>query len=230
MIQQNQFSQILGEKVENWLPRKRPTKQIIQGIYCSIEVLDVEKHGNSLFDAFQLNNPGDTWTYLPFGPFTNSKEFKKWLQEASKSNIYYCIFDEENSSPQGIASYRDIDVNHGVIEVGSIHFSKLLQKTRAATEAIYLMINYVFEELGYRRCQWRCNTINQESCKAAERFGFKLEGIFRQYRVFKGYNWDVAWYSIIDCEWPALKIKFQKWLDPNNFDKQGKQKIKLQEM
>src|SRR5262249_23531809 len=132
--------------------------------------------------------------------------------------------------PIGKASYLRINPLHGVIEIGHLHFSKFLKRTAAATEAIYLMIQHLFDELGYRRCEWKCNALNQASRKAALRFGFKFEGIFRQNYVLKSHNRDTAWFSIIDNEWPQLKEKFQKWLDPNNFDCNGKQIIKLSDI
>ncbi|MBV8803091.1 MAG: GNAT family N-acetyltransferase, partial [Gammaproteobacteria bacterium] len=133
-------------------------------------------------------------------------------------------------SPLGIAGYLRITPNHGVIEIGHLHFSKLLKQTPLATEAIYLMLKQVFDEYKYRRCEWKCNNLNEPSHKAAKRFGFTFEGIFRQHYVFKNQNRDTAWYSIIDSEWPILKEKFEKWLHSNNFTPSGKQILKLAEI
>ena len=228
MYKQNQFGQTTGLQVENWIPRELPSQKTMFGNYCVLEFLDINKHAAKLFTAFQFNNPGETWTYLPFGPFDTYDEFKEWLNKSSLSKQVFVI--NQNDSPQGIACFHDIDLEHGVIEIGSIHYSKLLQKTQAATEAMYLMMHRVFEEHGYRRYQWRCNALNQNSRYAAERLGFKFEGTFRQTNIFKGCNRDTAWYSIIDNEWPTLKMKFQKWLDLNNFDVHGNQLSKLQEI
>ncbi len=228
MTEQNQFNQVIGHRIENWMPKQKPRREIMLGNYCKLEPLDINSHTSKLFEAFQMNNQGETWTYLPFGPFNTEIEFKVWLSKVTLEKLFYTIIDNKHNLPQGFASYHDIDLEHGVIEVGSIHYSKLLQKTRTGTEAMYLMMHHVFEELDYRRYQWRCNALNKGSRTAAERLGFKFEGIFRQSNVFKGYNRDTAWYSIIDNEWPALKVKFQRWLDPSNFDTNGNQKVSLQ--
>jgi len=231
-IEKNQFGQILGNPVEDWVPRVAPAKERMWGYYCILEPLDVSRHGADLFKAYQFNNPGDTWTYLPFGPFETYEEFDKWLKARSalEGYIFFTVIDKNTHLPQGIASYHHLDLAHGTVEVGAIHYSKRLQKTRAATEAMYLMMYQIFQKLGYRRYQWRCDSLNQASRNAAERLGFTFEGIFRQTNVFKGRNRDTAWYSIIDSEWPILKGKFEKWLDPNNFDENGNQKVKLKEI
>lgn len=226
----NKFNQNIGLSAKDWTPRQIPPTSSMYGDYCFLEFLDIDKHAPALFEAFKFNNQGETWTYLPFGPFDTYNKFKDWLGKASLEKMFFTIIDKQSNTPQGLASYHDINLDHGVIEVGSIHYSKALQKTCAATEAMYLMMHRVFEELGYRRYQWRCNALNQGSCRAAERLGFKFEGIFRQSNVFKRHNRDTAWYSIIDSEWPELKVKFQKWLDLKNFDTHGKQIKKLQEV
>lgn len=228
MLKKNQFDQIIGFPVEHWSARPLPPKKVIPGNYCRLEPLNMAQHGEQLFEAFQLNNPGDTWTYLPYGPFATYPEFKQWLAMADAHQFFYTIIETETQTPQGIARYHKVDPEHGVIEVGSIHYSKALQKSRAATEAMYLMMQFAFDELGYRCYKWRCNALNQGSRKAAERLGFQFEGIARQGYVFKGYNRDNAWYSIIDSEWPALKAKFLKWLSPDNFDVSGNQILRLQ--
>lgn len=224
----NQFGQVIGNVVENWQPRKMPVIKEINGHFCRLLPLDINQQAEPLFNAF--NNQDEIYTYLPFGPFQTYDSFKQWLQSASLSKLYFTIYDHGSNSLQGLASFHDIDTDHGVIEVGSVLYSKLLQKTTASTEAMYLMMKEVFEELGYRRYQWRCNALNLASKKAAERLGFIFEGISRQHYVFKGRNRDTAWYSIIDKEWPALKHKFEKWLSPNNFDGCGNQIVKLNDI
>jgi RimJ/RimL family protein N-acetyltransferase len=226
----NQFDQVIGFPVDNWTTRPLPPRKIIPGQYCRLEPLNVAQHGQQLFAAFRLNNPGDTWTYLPYGPFDTYAEFESWLTKAEARQCFFTIIDTETQTPQGVASYHEADPAHGVIEVGGIHYSKALQKSRAATEVMYLMMQLAFDELGYRCYKWRCNALNQGSRKAAERLGFQFEGIARQAYVFKGHNRDTAWYSIIDSEWPALKAKFLKWLSPDNFDAQGNQKLRLQDI
>ena len=229
MHQKNQFGQIIGRQVDNWNTCQKPKKNIIYGKYCILEPLEINKHANNLYDSLALDNQGESWTYLPYGPFDTLNEFQDWLKTTSSDSntLLYSILDNKTQQPIGISGYLRINPEHGVIEIGHLHFSKLLKRTSLATEAIYLMIKLIFDNLGYRRCEWKCNSLNEPSRIAAERFGFKFEGIFRQNYVFKNRNRDTAWFSIIDSEWPVLKTKFQKWLDPNNFDSTGKQIFKL---
>jgi RimJ/RimL family protein N-acetyltransferase len=214
--------------LKNWVERKIPSLIKMKGQYCYLETLDIPQHAPPLFSVFQ--NTPEIWKYLPWGPFETYDCFEAWLRQDSLLRRYFTIIDAYNEQVQGLASYMDIDTTHGVIEIGAIHYSKLLQNTRAGTEAMYLMMQRVFEELQYRRLQWRCNSFNIKSRNAALRLGFKFEGIFRQTNVFKGHNRDTAWYSIIDSEWPQLKEKFEKWLLPSNFDAHGKQFTKLLEI
>lgn len=228
MSNKNEFNQTVGFAVKNWQPALRPTKNILQGQYCTLELFDISKHAAKLFSALQINNLGESWTYLPYGPFENENEFSAWLQKAMQDPtvVFYAILDNKKN-PIGICSYLAINPEHGSIEVGHLHFSKLLQRTPAATEAMFLMMQYAFEELNYRRYEWKCNSLNEPSIKAALRLGFKFEGTFRQHNVFKGCNRDTNWYSIIDSEWPALKENFMRWLKPSNFDRDGHQKTNL---
>jgi|SRR6185437_10138055 len=227
---QNKTEQNLGVTIDGWTPRKEPTHTKMVGKYCVLEPLNIELHAAALFTAFLYNNEsGETWQYLPFGPFDTLEDFKHGLRNVSSDKITFTIIDLQTNTPQGMASYMDIDNTHGSIEVGAIHYSKQLQCTRAATEAMYLMMHRVFEELAYRRYQWRCNALNQGSRRAAGRLGFKFEGVFRQHYVFKGRNRDTAWFSMLDSEWSELKPKFEKWLSPDNFDLHGKQILKLQD-
>lgn len=232
MNEKNEFGQIVGFVVENWQPAKFPIKEKMLGQYCKLEHLDISKHAPSLFDSLSIDNFGDSWTYLPYGPFASLEDFCQWLELASsEKDIFFCvILDIEINKPLGICSYLRINPMHGCIEVGHIHFSKLLKRSPAATEAMYLMMNYAFEDLKYRRYEWKCNSLNQASIDAAKRLGFSFEGIFRQCNVFKERNRDTAWFSIIDTEWPRIKGKFQRWLNPDNFDQTGKQKISLREI
>lgn len=225
----NEFNQIVGQEIINWTPKEKPANSIINGSYCVLEPLDINKHATQLFDSFLIDNQGESWTYLPYGPFNSCDEFKSWLKStlADKDTQLYSILDIKNHCPVGIAGYLRINPEHGVIEIGHLHFSKLLQKTPAATEAMYLMMSYVFDTLKYRRYEWKCNSLNIASREAAVRLGFTFEGIFRQSNVFKHRNRDTAWFSILDCEWPALKTKFKSWLNPENFDAKGTQKISL---
>lgn len=232
MHQKNQFGQIIGNRVDNWIPCQKPPQKVIQGTYCILEPLEINKHSSKLFDSLAIDNKGESWTYLPYGPFNTLNEFQEWLNTtmADINTLFYAILNVKTHQPIGISGYLRINSEHGVIEIGHLHFSKLLKRTPLATEAIYLMLQLIFDELGYRRCEWKCNALNEPSRMAAERFGFKFEGIFRQHYVFKNHNRDTAWFSILDSEWPIIKEKFQKWLAPSNFDATGKQILKLSEL
>jgi len=229
MNEKNKFNQPVGGMVENWCGARRPAESVLRGRDCILEPVNVKRHGAQLFDSLSLDNRGESWTYLPYGPFDTVDQFEHWLEETSleKDTFLYAIFDSKTQAPIGVAGYLRINPEHGVIEVGHIHFSQLLKKTTAATEAMYLMMHNAFEQLGYRRYEWKCHSLNQASRNAALRLGFTFEGIFRQSNVFKNRNRDTAWFSIIDSEWPKIKDKFSQWLSPDNFDNHGNQIQKL---
>lgn len=228
----NEFNQPIGFPVQNWCAKSKPGNHHWMGRYCILEPLTIEKHAEKLFHAFLVETRGESWTYLPYGPFESISEFRDWLKTilAESDTLLYAILEKETNQPVGISGYLRITPTHGVIEIGHLHFSNLLKKKPAATQAIYLMLYHVFEDLKYRRCEWKCNSLNQPSMNAAERFGFKFEGIFRQHLVVKNCNRDTAWFSIIDTEWPEIKGKFQRWLSSENFDQAGNQKIKLRDI
>jgi len=219
----------LGVLVNNWAGAKAPEKSFMVGHYCKLEALSIDAHAEALFDAFSQDKEHKNWTYLPYGPFESSEDFKEWLKNTSSGNDpqFYAIINQQNNAVMGVASYLKINPEHGVIEVGHVHFSPKLQRTPIATEAMYLMMQYVFDELGYRRYEWKCNALNEKSRNAALRFGFSFEGVFRQALVVKGRNRDTAWYSMLDSEWPQAKKAFELWLLPDNFDNDGKQKESL---
>lgn len=229
MPELNEFNQILGRGVPGWAPVQKPSTAVMQGRYCTLEILSPERHGDQLF---QQLGKGESWTYLPYGPFASGDDFKAWLGEkqAEKDTLLYAILDANTRQAVGIAGYLRINPEHGVIEVGHLHYSGLLQRTPMSTEAMYLMMRHVFDELHYRRYEWKCNSLNEDSKRAALRLGFRFEGIFRQSNVFKDRNRDTAWFSIIDSEWPEIKEKFQRWLDPANFDANGRQIKSLREI
>jgi RimJ/RimL family protein N-acetyltransferase len=201
----------------------------MHGRLCRLDPLD-PAHAAPLFEAHALDREGRNWTYLPYGPFASSAEYTRWVEWASAQDDpqFFAIVDGA-TRPVGVASYLRIEPAMGVIEVGHLAFSPLLQRRPAATEAMYLMMRRVFEELGYRRYEWKCDALNAPSRRAAERLGFTYEGTFRQMHVVKGRNRDTAWFSITDSEWPVLKRAFEGWLDPANFDAAGAQRRRLGE-
>jgi len=220
--------QPIGFSIGDWTPPVRPPAEPMIGRYCRLERLDADRDGQSLFDAYALDSEGRNWTYLPQGPFENYAEFHIWLSGMAKLDdpFFFTIIDAESQTSVGIASYLRITPPAGSIEVGHIHYSPLLQRTPAATEAMYLMMEQAFA-LGYRRYEWKCDALNAPSRMAAQRLGLSYEGVFRQATVYKQRNRDTAWYATIDREWPDLKQAFEQWLDPNNFDNDRNQKTRL---
>ena len=225
----NALDQPIGEPVLNWQPVSPPPRTSIRGRFCRIEPVNVDGHGHQLFAAFHMDQASRNWTYLPYGPFSAEGEFLNWMATSCLGDdpLFYAVVDEVSGNAVGLASYLRIEPTIGVIETGHIHYSRLLQQQPAATEAMFLMMRRVFSELGYRRYEWKCDALNAPSRRAAERLGFRFEGIFRQATIYKGRNRDTAWYSILDREWPALEKAFSRWLDPSNFDELGQQKIGL---
>ncbi len=225
----NALGQPVGFPVPDWSAANRPTGPLTSGRYCRLEPLDPALHGQALFDAFVRDSADHNWTYLPYGPFDSLGVFERWLIQISNRTdpFFYSIVDLSTGQAVGLASYLRIDPAAGVIEVGHIHFSSLLQRTTLATESMYLMMHYVFSELGYRRYEWKCDGLNQPSRSAAVRLGFSFEGIFRQATMYKNRNRDTAWYAIIDQEWPHLNTAYAAWLDPENFGSNGVQKKSL---
>lgn len=230
--QRNEFGQIVGALIKNWQAKQFPPLIVMKGHYCTLEPINIEKHRINLFASLSQDNQRQSWTYLPYGPFDTCEQFQACLIDtaSAEDTQLYAILDPKTQLPIGIAGYLRISPEHGVIEVGHLHFSAMLKRTPAATEAMYLMMRYAFDELQYRRYEWKCNSLNQASRHAALRLGFTFEGIFRQSNVFKNHNRDTVWFSIIDSEWPALKSRFERWLDPSNFDYRGNQLVKLQEI
>lgn len=228
----NEFGQPVGEAVPDWNGSKYPTGELLEGRLCRLEQLDVEQHGDDLADAFALDAEGRLWTYMSVGPFGTKEVLKDWIATASKGRdpLFYAVVEMTSAKAVGIASYMRIAPEAGSIEVGTIAYSPLLQRTSLATEAMFLMMAHAFETLGYRRYEWKCDSLNAASRKAAERYGFSYEGIFRQALVYKGRNRDTAWFSILDREWPAIKEAFVGWLDPENFDLNGQQKHRLADL
>ncbi|MEZ4710901.1 MAG: GNAT family protein [Caldilineaceae bacterium] len=224
------FGQPIGHPLPGWTERPHPARITLEGAYCRLEPLDAAHHAESLFAAFAGAPNDPLWTYLPYGPFAELSAYKTWLASVQPSSdpLFFTIVEQETDAPMGLAAYLRIEPKTGVIEVGHINYAPRLQQTRAATEAMFLMMRHVFDELGYRRYEWKCDALNAPSRRAAERLGFQFEGLFRQATMYKGRNRDTAWFSIIDSEWPGLKAAFEQWLHPSNFDAQGRQKARLQ--
>ena len=229
MIQRvNSFGQPIGPELPGWLPPPRPARTVLAGRFCRVEPLDVERHARPLHDANSLDPEGRMWTYLFSGPFASLEEYRAWLapRPASEDPLFFAFVDLRRAQAVGAGAYMRIDPANGVMEVGHLAFSPLMQRTPVATEAMYLMMKHAFE-LGYRRYEWKCDALNAASRHAAERLGFTFEGIFRQAIVYKGRSRDTAWYSILDREWPGLDAAFRAWLDPANFDAEGVQRRSL---
>jgi len=210
-------------------PAKLPERITIPGRYVTLVPLSAAAHGDALWDAVKGEQNDSLWLYLFDGPYRERAEFDASLKskELSSDPFFYSILDNATGKAVGIASLMRIDPKNRVIEVGSILYSPLLQRTRGATEAMYLMMRYAFETLGNRRYEWKCNALNEPSRAAALRLGFTFEGVFRQHMIAKGLNRDTAWYSVIDSEWPNVKQAFETWLAPDNFTTDGVQKKKL---
>jgi len=207
---------------------RRPDHGALTGMFCSLEPL-TRAHIPDLFAAFSADAKGVIWDYLPYGPFPNEVDFADWVDKTCFRDdpFFYAIIDTHSGRAVGMASFLRIDPAAGSIEVGHINFSPALQRSRAATEAMYLMMDYAFEALGYRRYEWKCNAANDRSKQAALRLGLTAEGVFRQATVTKGRNRDTAWFSILDSEWPICRDAFTQWLAPGNFDADGRQKMSL---
>lgn len=220
---------ILGPVVAGWVVPPKPGPDRISGQYAALERLDADTHAADLFKAFQSDT--SLWDYLFEGPFTSSSAFHRWLRDCSAKPdmFFFSVRDLASGVCTGMASYLRIAPEAGSIEVGNICFGPALQRTRAATEAMYLMMQWAFEA-GYRRYEWKCNALNMPSRRAAQRLGFSYEGIFRQAVVVKGRNRDTAWFAMIDKEWPALHEAYAAWLSSANFTAAGKQRESLADL
>ncbi len=228
----NPLGQPIGEPVPGWTPRPRPPHTAMQGRLCRLEPLDAARHAAGLHEAYAEDVEGRNWTYLPYGPFASPAAYAAWVQsvQAGADPLFFAIVDPGASRAVGVASYLRIDPAMGVIEVGHLNYAPALQGTASATEAMYLMMRRAFDELGYRRYEWKCDSLNAPSRAAAERLGFRYEGTFRQAVVTKGRNRDNAWFSITDGEWPAVRSALEHWLESSNFDASGRQRRRLRDL
>jgi RimJ/RimL family protein N-acetyltransferase len=203
----------------------------MQGQFCRLEPLDPDRHAAALFEADAADADGRSWTYLAYGPFNDFPSYRAWLCANCLGNdpMFFAVNAPADGRPAGLVSYLRIAPAAGSIEVGHIHYSPQLQRSPAATEAMFLMMQKAFES-GYRRYEWKCDALNTASRAAAQRLGLSFEGVFRQATVYKGRNRDTAWYAAIDAEWPALREAFRAWLDPSNFDGNGHQQARLSDL
>jgi RimJ/RimL family protein N-acetyltransferase len=224
----NSLGQPVGYPLPHWQAPPHPPRVALLGRYCRVEPISVAKHAADLFAANSLDTSGAGWTYLSFEPFTSLDAYTRWMASVESGNdpLFHAIVDLATGKAVGVATFMRIDPKAGSIEVGNLRFSPLMQRTRVATESMYLMMKQAFA-LGYRRYEWKCDSLNAPSRAAAQRLGFTFEGLFRQATVNKGRNRDTAWFSVIDSEWPALDAAFAQWLAPENFDAHGKQRVSL---
>ncbi len=216
----------LGAVVSGWKAPPAPAGETLEGRYARLERLRAETHAEAIHSANSVDER--IWDYLPYGPFADAAAYAGWVRsvEVGSDPLFYAIRNLETGAWEGVASYLRIAPEAGSIEVGHINFSAPLQRTRAATEVMYLMMKWAFEA-GYRRYEWKCNALNLGSRRAAQRLGLSFEGVFRQAAVIKGRNRDTAWFAAIDSEWPALDAAFRAWLRPGNFDAGGRQRESL---
>jgi RimJ/RimL family protein N-acetyltransferase len=227
----NQEYPIMTADLRNWTPRPRPERIVIEGRYVRLEPLDPASHGEELFQASHASHSQERFRYLFEQAASDRAVFDAWLEKsaASEDPLFFAVVDQATGKVVGRQALMRIDPNNGVAEIGNIYWGPNLSRTPGATEAMMLFAKTVFD-LGYRRYEWKCNNNNEPSKRAAERFGFTFEGVFRQHMIQKGENRDTAWFSMLDSEWPALKAAYDAWLDPSNFDEAGSQKRRLQDM
>lgn len=214
-------------------PVPRPERRVLEGAHVRLEPLEPSRHGLELFEAAQGEGSDPTlWDYMSVGPFADRASFLAWLDAMAPAAdpLFFALLHRGSDRALGMASYMRITPEHGVIEIGNLWFGPALQRTSLATEAIFLLAHHVFEDLGYRRLEWKCNALNHRSRRAAERLGFTFEGLFRQHMIIKGRNRDTAWYSMLDREWPAIGAALRAWLAPANFDQQGRQRRTLESL
>ena len=222
-----------GELVEPLPPALVPARVPLIGQDVTLEPMNVAQHAAELYEASHVSKEGlRIWDYMTYGPWPSVKAYEAFLrgQSASLDTVFFAIISNETGRAVGQASFLDINAQNGVTEIGHIWFGPELQRTRGATEALFLMLRYAMDDLGYRRMQWRCNALNEKSRAAARRLGFRFEGIFYNNLIFKGRNRDTAWYSILDDEWPEICEKTENWLNPLNFDAKELAKTSLYEV
>lgn len=219
----------VGADLLGWQAPKWPENDVMSGRYVRLEPLSDAAHARDLYAVNQAD--ARIWDYLPYGPFADFDAYRGWVAsvQGGSDPFFFALIDQRTGKAAGVASYLRITPVHGVIEVGHINYSPALQSTPAATEAMFLMADWVFRA-GYRRYEWKCDALNLPSRRAAERLGFSYEGTFRQHMIYKGRNRDTAWFAMTDKDWPALRAAYLTWLDPANFDGDGRQKVRLSDL
>ena len=222
----------MTENLSNWTPRPRPERVVLEGRYVRLEPLDAARHGDGLFQASSVTDAAARFRWLPDASPRDRADLQAWIAKAAASPdpMFFAVIDKASGKVAGRQALMRIDPAYGVIEIGNIYWGPLVSRRPGATEAQFLFVRHAFDDLGYRRYEWKCNDRNEPSKRAAERFGFKYEGKFRQHMIVKGDNRDTSWYAIVDGEWPDLKQAYQEWLDPANFDSDGKQKWRLEDI
>ena len=222
--------QISGAPVTIDLPRPAPTGAPIEGRTARVEPVDAERHGPELYPLLHGDPAREAvWDYLFTGPYPDEESYLDYLREIQRSPdpLFFTIIHKGRNRAEGVASLMEIRPNTGVIEIGHINISTTLQNSIEATEALFLLMRHAMDDLAYRRLEWKCNSLNEGSRRAAARLGFSFEGIFYQHMTPKGRNRDTAWFSILDWEWPTIRDNFDRWLDSTNFDENGRQRLSL---
>ncbi|MBV17786.1 MAG: GNAT family N-acetyltransferase [Thalassospira sp.] len=226
------FGKPVGQPIDNWSGCEFPPRSDMVGNHVIVSPLDVARDAQQLFDANSKATDGSRFTYLPTNAFDDLSAYKAWLDgmTANADPILHAIIDKATNRAVGVAAFMRIDAANGVVEVGNINYAPALSKTIGGTEAMYLMMKRTFDELGYRRYEWKCDDQNAPSRAAAARYGFTYEGTFRNHMIYKGRNRDTAWFSITADEWPAIRAGFEAWMSPDNFDENGAQRTRLQDL
>jgi RimJ/RimL family protein N-acetyltransferase len=227
-METNRFGQPVGPLIDAH-SAMRPERVTLRGRAVTLIPLDAETHAAALFQAANSRDKDRVWTYLADGPYGDAAVFKAAIAAKAQSAdpLFFAVLDNASGLAVGYQSLMRIDATHRVIEVGNVLYTPALQRTIGATEAQYLFAAYVFDQLGYRRYEWKCNDLNAPSKRAATRLGFVFEGVFRQHMIVKGRSRDTAWFAMLDSEWPARRAAFERWLAPDNFDDAGRQKVSL---
>lgn len=222
-------AQPVGPALPGWNTRPYPDPIPLDGRFIRLEKLDPARHADDLFTAHEADPEGRNWTYLFSDKPATREAFREWVAKAASTEdpLFYAVIDQTSGQAVGVESLMRIDRPNGVIEVGHINFSPRLQRTPGATEAVFLLMKRAFDQLGYRRFEWKCDSLNAPSRRSALRLGFTFEGIFRDHMIYKGRSRDTAWFAIVSRDWPAIKAAFEAWLAPGNFDAAGNQRLAL---